>query len=172
MSGESRRLVEPHFLESFHFHVAMCLHRRVIFTTCGHSTFGPQALIECRNACIGPAVSWSSTCQIVAHPYKTLKLDSLCPPCQARRDALLHEIEVKQVVKFDEWQWKVSYGMPSGGGKDYWGKKAEERQLQENNRPSELASPTRRRSSKRFSWRRHKRTKTDAGDKTPSILEE
>ncbi|SMR45358.1 unnamed protein product [Zymoseptoria tritici ST99CH_3D1] len=153
-------------------HANMCLHRRAIFTTCGHSTFSPQPLVECRHACIGPAVSWSTTCQIVAHPYKTLKLDSLCPPCQARRDALLLEIEEKQVVKFDEWQWKVSYGMPSNGGKDYWGKKAEEREQEEKRRMSEVSTSTRRK-SKRFSWRKSKKVaKLTPGDKTPSILEE
>jgi hypothetical protein len=102
-----------------------------------------------------------------------LRLDSLCAYCQARRDALLHDIEVKQVVKFDEWQWKVSYGMPSNGGKDYWGKKAEEREQEERRKASEIVSPSRRKSSiKRFSWKRHKRAKTGAGDKTPSIMEE
>jgi len=38
--------------------------------------------------------------------------------------------EEAQVVKFDEWRWKVSYGMPTHG-KDYWGRKADEREEEE-----------------------------------------
>ncbi|EME88281.1 uncharacterized protein MYCFIDRAFT_76111 [Pseudocercospora fijiensis CIRAD86] len=109
----------------------MCCHSRVIFATCGHSSFCPRPLVECRHASFDPSVPWSTGCEIVAHPYKSLRLDQLCPPCQKRRDALIRDIEEQQVVKFDEWQWKVSYGMPSHGGKDYWGKKAEEREAEE-----------------------------------------
>jgi hypothetical protein len=52
------------------------------------------------------------------------------------------QIEQAQVVKFDEWRWKVSYGMPTHG-KDYWGKKAEERE-------EEVASMKSRTKKQRF----------------------
>ncbi|KAF7196530.1 hypothetical protein HII31_02258 [Pseudocercospora fuligena] len=118
-------------------------------------------------------------CEIVAHPYKSLRLDQLCPPCQKRRDALIRDIEEKQVVKFDEWQWKVSYGMPSHGGKDYWGKKAEEREAEERKKTEPAAAGRQKKSTlKRFSWRRSNKRKSERlreahgdGDVTPTIVE-
>lgn len=155
-----------HAIQSRDVSLAMCCHSRVIYATCGHSTFSPRPLIECRNACIGPGVQWSTTCAISAHPYKTLRVDTLCPPCHARRETLLGEIEKSQVIQFDEAKWKVSYA--STGGTDYWTKKAEEREEQGRKL---MESPSRRKSLKRFSWRRSKRKKTP-GDSTPTIDEE
>lgn len=66
---------------------------------------------------------------------------------------------MKQSVKFDGWQWKVSYGMPSGG-KDYWTKKAEEREQEEKKQmepPAMPQKPRRQPSIKRFSLRKSKR---------------
>lgn len=154
----------------------MCCHGRIIFATCGHSNYHPRPLIECRQASFDPSIPWSIGCEIVAHPYKSLRLDQLCPPCQQRRDALMRDIEDKQMVKFDEWQWKVSYGMPSDGTKDYWGKKAEEREEQERKKaeaPSlSSESPSKRKKSglKRFSWRKSRRQhgNGDRGDVTPT----
>lgn len=146
----------------------MCCHSRTIYATCGHSTFSPQPLIECRNACIGPGVQWSTTCSISAHSYKTLRVDTLCPPCKARREILLGEIEKSQVIQFDQAKWRVSYA--STGGTDYWTKKAEEREDRERKMSSSL-SPSRSKSLKRFSKRRSKRKKTP-GDSTPAIDEE
>ena len=77
-------------------------------------------------------------------------------------------------MKFDEWQWKVSYGLPGQGGKDYWTKKAEEREEKE----QEKKDNSRRKSQKRFSWRRSKRkTKVPVAESprtpaTPRIPEE
>lgn len=143
----------------------MCCHRRIIYATCGHSTFSPQPLVECRLASIDPTVQWSSGCQIVAHPYKSLRLDRLCPTCQQRREVLLHEIDESSVVRFDEWQWKVSYGMPGHGGKDYWTKKMEERQeaerLKEREKEKGKDTPNSARSTKRFSWRRSRRKRAE-----------
>jgi len=55
-------------------------------------------------------------------------------------------------VRFDEWRWKVSYGLPPHG-KDYWTKKMEDKEAEasvvrkmEHKRPS----------MKRFSWRKCK----------------
>ncbi|OQO06274.1 hypothetical protein B0A48_08862 [Cryoendolithus antarcticus] len=49
------------------------------------------------------------------------------PACARRRTQLMAGLEQQQTVKYDEWKWKVSYGMPSHG-KDYWGRKADERE--------------------------------------------
>lgn len=140
--------------------IAMCCHSRVIYSTCGHSSFCPRPLLECRDASFDPSVPWSTGCEIAAHPYKSLRLDRLCPSCSSTRERLLLEIKTKQSVKFDEWQWKVSYGMPSGG-KDYWTKKAEEREEEDRKKvepPPTPQSPRRKPSSiKRFSWRKSKR---------------
>ena len=129
----------------------MCIHRLFIHSVCGHSTFSPFPLITCRNACIPPDTTHSTTCTIIAHPYQSWKLESLCPSCEARRTALLEAVEITQVVKFDEWRWKVSYGMPAHG-KDFWGRKAEEREEGEASLKGEG-----RKKRKRFSWRRSRR---------------
>ena len=77
---------------------------------------------------------------------------------------LLQQIDESHAVRFDEWQWKVSYGLPGHGGKDYWSKKAEEREQME----QERKDSNRRKSQKRFSWRRSKRRKTNnAGVDSP-----
>ncbi|KAK4507453.1 hypothetical protein PRZ48_001188 [Zasmidium cellare] len=148
----------------------MCCHRRIIYATCGHSIFCPKPLVECRHASIDPILEYSTTCEIVAHPYKSWRVDQLCPSCEQRRDALLREIDESNVVRFDEWQWKVSYGLPEGGGKDYWGKKADERE----EKSKEKKDEKRRKSTKRFSWRRKTKdgkSKSAKGDQTPRIDE-
>ena len=42
-------------------------------------------------------------------------------------------IEAVQTIKFDEGKWRVSYGMPVHG-KDFWGRRADERELRERDR--------------------------------------
>ena len=59
----------------------------------------------------------------------------------------MNRVEMQQVVKFDEWRWKVSYGMPDYG-KDYWGRKADERERAEKD-----ASLTKRK-WRALSWRK------------------
>lgn len=154
--------------------ITMCCHSRIIYATCGHSTFCPRPLVECRDASFDPSAPWSTTCKIVAHPYKTLRMDQLCPPCKTRRDTLLREIEQNQAVRFDEWQWKVSYGMPGHGEKDYWGKKAEER-AEEERRKAEPPSKRKKSSTlKRFSFRKSNKRKSGKvreGNTTPTVAE-
>lgn len=140
----------------------MCCHSRIIYSTCGHSSFCPRPLIECRDASFDPAMRWSTGCEIVAHPYKSLRLNELCPQCSCTRETLLKEIEQKQIVKFDEWQWKVSYG--SGGGTDLRFKKLEDRVEEERKKfepPPTPKAPKHGRitagSINRFSWRKSKR---------------
>lgn len=149
----------------------MCCHRRIIYATCGHSIFCPKPLVECLNASIDPRLDFSTTCEIVGHPYKSWRVDQLCPSCQQRRDILLREIDESNVVRFDECQWKVSYSLPGGGGKDYWSKKAEEREEQSREKKEEK----KRKGSKRFSWRRtkdgSKRKSSRRGDQTHRIDE-
>ncbi|KAK0256447.1 hypothetical protein LTR91_022775 [Friedmanniomyces endolithicus] len=127
----------------------MCCHRLFIYTTCGHSTFAPEPLVLCRHAAIPPDSDHSTMCKIIAHPYKSLRLEQLCPPCQRRRDSMLGRIEQCQHVEFDEYKWKVSYAMPMHG-KDYWTKKMEDRLAAEEAEGKELARKKRR----RLSWKR------------------
>lgn len=72
----------------------------------------------------------------------------MCLKCGQRRRALLGKLEQNQVV-YEDWRWKVSYGMPAHG-KDFWGKKAEERER------LEKETGKRKRKSLMFSWRRSK----------------
>lgn len=129
----------------------MCCHKLYIYTVCGHSALSDKPLMECRHASIGPGGTFSSTCDLVAHPYQSWRLEKLCPPCQQRRDALVGRFEEAQVVKFDEWKWKVSYGMPAHGGKDYWSLKADARE-EEQAEKQEIERPAKK--SNRFSLKR------------------
>ena len=138
----------------------MCCHKMYIYGTCGHSVFSEKPLVLCRLASIPPDGSFSTRCEILAHPFQSWNIDSLCPECDARRTRLLSRIEIMQVIKYDEWQWKVSYGMPAHG-KDFWGKKADERVRLE----QETGKRTKR--SLRFNWMRSRSTrksKPEAGD--------
>ena len=127
----------------------MCCHRLFIYATCGHSTFALRPLVECCNAGIAPDAFHSSECELVGHPYKAIKLDKLCPPCQWRRDSMLERVERCQQLEFEEYKWRVSYAMPAHG-KDYWTKKMEEKRAKEEAEAREEG----RNSKKRFSWRR------------------
>ena len=60
-----------------------------------------------------------------------------------------------QKVQYDEWRWKVSYGMPAYG-KDYWGRKAEEREKLEKEGGKDGSREGDLRMRKRFSWRKSK----------------
>lgn len=111
----------------------MCCHSLYIYTTCGHSTLSPKPIIECRHASIEPVQHRSTDCELITHPYQSWKLERLCPPCQEQRQALMSAIEAVQTIKFDEGKWRVSYGMPVHG-KDFWGRRADERELRERER--------------------------------------
>jgi hypothetical protein len=67
---------------------------------------------------------------------------------------LLGRLEQNKVV-YEDWRWKVSYGMPKHG-KDFWGRKAEERERLER----ETGKRTKR--SMILSWRRSR--KRDDGE--------
>ena len=130
--------------------ITMCCHRLYIYSTCGHSVFSPKPLLVCELAGIPRDGAFSTQCELVAHPYQSWKLNSLCPECHDRRVKLLSRVEVRQVIKYDEWRWKVSYGMPAHG-KDFWGKKADEREK------LEKETGKKKKTSGRFSWKRLKR---------------
>jgi hypothetical protein len=66
----------------------------------------------------------------------------------------MSRLEQNKVV-YEDWRWKVSYGMPAHG-KDFWGTKAEERERLE----KETGKRTRR--SGIFSWRKSRKTKQGA----------
>lgn len=69
--------------------------------------------------------------------------------CHRRRNALQERLKQNKVV-YEDWRWKVSYGMPAHG-KDFWGRKAEERER--------LEKETGKRSKRSvISWRRSKKT--------------
>lgn len=136
----------------------MCCHRLYVYTVCGHSVLSEKPLIECRHASIEPDEYHSTDCEIIAHPYQSWKIETLCQPCQLQRDALMSRIEATQTVKFDEWRWKVSYGMPAHG-KDFWGRRADEREQRELEREREE-----KRKSKAFHL---KRRSTRNSVKTP-----
>lgn len=135
----------------------MCCHRLYVYTVCGHSVLSDKPLIECLHASIEPGGHYSTTCELTAHPYQSWKIEALCPPCHHQREALMSRIEAAQTVKFDEWRWKVSYGMPAHG-KDFWGRRAEEREVREKQQEKEAREEGRR--SKTFGLKRKKSTKS------------
>lgn len=50
-------------------------------------------------------------CEIFAHPYKTLRLERLCPSCEGRRDVLLTDEAGRSSVAVLRWddlrQWRI-----------------------------------------------------------------
>jgi len=93
----------------------MCHHRLYVFTTCGHSYFASTPILTCRHASIEPTATFSRSCMVQAHPFQTLKIEKLCRSCEYKRTHLLSRLESKQIVRFDEWKWKVSYITPDDG---------------------------------------------------------
>lgn len=146
-------------LAASHF-ADMCCHRFYVYSTCGHSFFGPTPIVLCQEASIPPDGSFSTTCELTAHPFQSWKIDSLCPECNNRRVKLLSRIEVSQTIQYDEWRWKVSYGMPAHG-KDFWSRKAEERAK------LEKETGKRKRKSLRFSWKRSKKSNRNNEEVVP-----
>lgn len=144
----------------------MCCHRLYVYTVCGHSVFSQKPLIECRHASIEPGEYQSTTCELIAHPYQSWKFDRLCPPCHVRREALMSGLEAAQTVKFDEWKWKVSYGMPAHG-KDFWGRRAEEREKREKELEKEVKAETRK--SRAFSLKRRSTRKSAKSPRLPAL---
>lgn len=130
----------------------MCCHRLYVFGSCGHTLFAPNPIVRCSQASITPDGPYSATCEIVAHPFQSWKLESLCPECNQERSKRISDIEETQKIRFDDWKWKVRYGMPAYG-KDYWSRKAEERE-----RLEKEAGKKKRRSA-RFSWMKLKKDK-------------
>ena len=141
----------------------MCCHRFWVYMTCGHSVFAPTPTVLCQEAAIPPRGSFSTSCALKSHPFQSWKVDSLCPDCDKRRGELLTRIEARQKIHYDEWRWKVSYGMPAHG-KDIWGKKADERaQL-------EQETGKRQRRSLLFSWKRSKKQRKSLEGDVPKKM--
>jgi hypothetical protein len=137
----------------------MCCHRLYVYTVCGHSVLSSKPLIECRHASIEPDGYQSTDCEIIAHPYQSWKIETLCPPCQQQRDTLMSRIEAVQTVKFDEWRWKVSYG-----------RRADEREQREQQQEKEVREEKRK--SKPFSLKRKSTRKSNKGPRTPTTPRE
>lgn len=125
----------------------MCIHRLFIHTVCGHSILSANPIVLCNDASIPPDGTASTSCELIAHPYQSWRLNSLCPSCACTRSRLLQRIDAEQAISYDEAKWKVSYGMPSHG-LDLWGKRAAERER------LEKETGKRKRRNGRFSWRR------------------
>jgi hypothetical protein len=53
----------------------------------------------------------------------------------------MRQIESVQAIKFDEGKWRVSYGMPAYG-KDFWGRRADEREQREKKTKDEARKST------------------------------
>lgn len=139
----------------------MCCHRFYIYSTCGHSLFSPQAIVQCQQASIPPDSSYSATCKLTAHPFQSWKIDSPCPDCLHLRETLLDQIKASQTIHYDDWRWKVSYGLPAHG-KDFWGRKAEERER------LERETGKTKRKSLPFRWKRTRKSKRGQVEIAPS----
>lgn len=146
--SESR--VEITALPVHEYQPTMCIHRLYIHTVCGHSLYAPNPSITCEHASIPPDGSFSTSCDLIAHPYQSWRLNSLCSSCESTRARLMQRIDAEQAIAYDEVKWKVSYGMPTHG-LDLWGKRAAEREK------PEKETGERKRRSVRFSWRRKRR---------------
>jgi hypothetical protein len=133
----------------------MCVHRLYIYTVCGHTIFSSKPIVMCLNASIPPDGCFSTTCDLISHPFQSWQLNSLCPSCEYTRTRLLARIDAAQAITYNEVKWKVSYGMPSHG-LDFWGKRAQEREQMEKE------TGNRSRKSGRWSWRRRRKSKSSS----------
>ncbi|EMF13490.1 uncharacterized protein SEPMUDRAFT_19380, partial [Sphaerulina musiva SO2202] len=87
----------------------MCCHSKIVYATCGHSEFGSRPLIKCRKAPADVVVASMPRCEIFAHPLKTLRIERLCPRCEAGRDTLLRSQAGRSAVtelRWDRPQWR------------------------------------------------------------------
>jgi len=53
----------------------------------------------------------------------------------------MSQIEAVQEVRFDAWKWKVSYSLPAHG-KDFWSRRADEREQRERENREEARRST------------------------------
>lgn len=86
----------------------MCYHKKAIFTTCGHSSWGPLVGSPCSDTNSSQSPSRWQTCKKRSHPFRTLRIDTLCPHCNAERERLLAALETEQVERKSAgaWPWK------------------------------------------------------------------
>lgn len=145
----------------------MCCHRLYIYTVCGHSNLSPKPIIECRHALIEPGQHRSTDCKLITHPYQSWKIEKLCPPCQDQREALMSQIEAVQEVRFDAWKWKVSYSLPAHG-KDFWSRRADEREQKER----EIREEARKSTIRTLGLKRRSTRKSTKSPRSPAVLED
>ncbi len=148
-------------------HRIMCTHRLYIYNTCGHSVFSRTPIIQCLEACIPPDGSFSTTCDLVAHPFQSWRINKLCPACDWTRRELLSQVESSQTITYDQSKWKVSYGKPTHGGLDFWGRRMAEKEKAERDR--ERQEREARKKAARFSWRRKRKAQAEGEDDTSSV---
>ncbi len=89
----------------------MCYHKRYLFTTCGHSLLGPSIIAPCpaSHSPFTPTFEPPQAprprphCSAQSHPYQTLRIDRLCPCCDAERERLLALEEKRRDA--GAWAW-------------------------------------------------------------------
>ena len=91
-------------------------------------------------------------------------MESLCPSCHQRRQVLLGELESSQVVKYEDWKWRVRYDRSEPHDRlDFLafdgGEEGEETEAEEMERQGVL---------KRLSWKR--KSKSDACQSPTSLV--
>lgn len=58
--------------------------------------------------------STPQTCpDILTHPFISYMIHTLCPTCNANRDALLSSLQDGNTLQFEDWRWKVKYLSPT-----------------------------------------------------------
>ncbi|KAF2227970.1 hypothetical protein BDZ85DRAFT_255189 [Elsinoe ampelina] len=98
----------------------MCYYRLHIFTTCGHTSFSPNPVRQCRESTTyrlklmtrSALTPWLGCPIRTTHPLQTFKVERLCNQCQTARDNLLYHLDSAHVIRVDDTKWKVSYAAP------------------------------------------------------------
>ncbi|KAI9695292.1 MAG: hypothetical protein M1820_008754 [Bogoriella megaspora] len=93
----------------------MCIYHLTIFTHCAHTLLSTHPILACALSSFSPGSTKSTTCVPQGHPFQTLRVESLCPHCNARRkerEKRIKEEGLIEGVKVEEWRWRVKYALP------------------------------------------------------------
>ncbi|CCD53226.1 hypothetical protein BofuT4_P122450.1 [Botrytis cinerea T4] len=64
----------------------MCIHRRMIFTQCGHTRWGSEVKVCNQKLAFDTSPTTSIDCDTMySHPLHTIKLIKVCKSCQIKR---------------------------------------------------------------------------------------
>ena len=77
----------------------------------------------------------------------------------------MSQIVAVQTIRFDEGKWRVSYGMPTYG-KDFWGRRADEREQREKKTEEEARKSMVKRS---FSLKRKSTMRSAKSPRSPRL---